>query len=311
MLDIRTNLTRKNKETPNNLNWPSVYLYTDSDFMGLHGQTKYPQKYGFTGVLRRWTHFCCSFDFLANEVQMAINGEVYEKRRDPKTYPKYKDQFYPNYKQQFGGAQILQETKDSKYILTLGRYHFDDHYAVIKYAGINAWHKTLSEEKLASLSSCEQIPDGFDNEDLITNEAKWTYPSTPLIKETEFDSETFLCTKRKKYTVVPIPIRKDTRAAMEDVCQKFGSDVKLAGDLRSLEDMQHYLQIIHSNKRFQATCGFDDGGRFSTWIPYTINSDLDLVHDVTGEIFDIGEDYHSPGWDNNAANFKKKTIKKW
>ena len=79
-----------------------------------------------------------------------MNGEVFEKVKNPKTSA--------NFKNQIGGLEVLQETNNSKFILTFGRYYFDDQRYIIKYAGVNAWNRTLSEEELESYSSCEALP---------------------------------------------------------------------------------------------------------------------------------------------------------
>ena len=58
--------------------------------------------------IRKWTHLCISFDFLANEAKFSMNGKLIEKFKDPKTSPLYENQF--------GGKNILKETKESKFM---------------------------------------------------------------------------------------------------------------------------------------------------------------------------------------------------
>ena len=161
---------------------------------------------------------------------------------------------------------------------------------------MNAWNKTLTEDELTSFSSCEQNQDTLRNGNILSRKHKWTFPSGSLIKETDFDLADFFCIEHKKNRVVPIPIKKDKKPAMVDICQKFGSSVTLAGAVRSLEDMKHLLKTTRSSKRFQKACGFADNGRLSTWIPYTVNSSYHIVHDTTGEVFDLGEEYFAFWW---------------
>ena len=42
---------------------------------------------------------------------------------------------------------------------------------------------------------------------------------------------------------------------------------------------------------FEKECGYYDEVRFRTWLPYTINNKAEIIHDITGEAYDLGEDY--------------------
>ena len=171
--------------------YPSFYLYVSSDGkVHFQDQTFYKINQTLASFARKWTHFCFSSEFPSNEVQVAINGNVFEKRTNPSTSPAYENQF--------GGGKILKETKDSVFIFTLGRYHFDNSRAVYKAAGVNAWNKTLTEDELTSFSSCEQNQDTLRNGNILSRKHKWTFPSGSLIKETDFDLADFFCIEHKK-----------------------------------------------------------------------------------------------------------------
>ena len=78
----------------------------------------------------------------------------------------------------------------------------------------------------------------------MNDETKWKYPSSPLIEETKFDKESFLCSERVVNKLVPMPIPRDSRDNMIDLCSKFGSDVNMVGTITSLEDMVDICQFF-------------------------------------------------------------------
>ena len=83
---------------------------------------------------------CWSFDFGANEFQVALNGEVFKKVKDGKKGGVYQDQL--------GGPEIFKETKNSTFSYIFGRYYFDDTRFIVKYAGVKAWNRTFTEKEL-------------------------------------------------------------------------------------------------------------------------------------------------------------------
>ena len=59
-----------------------------------------------------------------------------------------------------------------------------------------------------------------------------------------FDVNSFLCTKQRSTFLLPMAIPVDTKPAMVDVCRKFGSDVYLGGNIKSLEDIQNIREAL-------------------------------------------------------------------
>ena len=245
----------------------------------------------------KWSHFCISLDFPANEAKFALNGKLIETIKNPKTTKMYGDQF--------GGKCILDENEDSKYIFTLGRYHFDDRRDLAKYAGINAWNRTLSDEEIASYSDCVNLPDPILQGNLLSNTTKWAYPpSSPIIREETFDMNSFLCTEERRVTMFPMPIPVDTKEAMIDNCRKFGSNVYLAGDVKKPEDLKRIQETLFYNKEFRTECGLFDLWRWKTWLPYSLRDNLEYRHDITDEILDF-DNYTSPFYYGHAWSLER------
>ena len=191
-VDIRTTLTKKNRDLPSNLNWPSVYARVGGSSVGVQSIHWFDLKNKYSNInnLRKWTHVCFSFDFPANELQIALNGEVSEKVKDPKAGSKI-------YEDQLGGKLILQESENSEFFFAFGRYHFDDTRIIANYAGVNAWNRTLTKEELSELSSCERHSLGKSEGNLLNRNTKWIYPKNDtFIRESKYELTSLLCTKR-------------------------------------------------------------------------------------------------------------------
>ena len=107
-VEVRTNLSIRD-DRPANANWPALYLRVKSGQVCVTSVHCYKIKTNPPNInlLRKWIHLCFSFDFVANEMQAAINGEVFEKIKDPQTNPVYQ--------QQIGKPEILQETEKSNF----------------------------------------------------------------------------------------------------------------------------------------------------------------------------------------------------
>ena len=281
VFEVRSTLSKKLNGTPSNSNWPTVYgLVRNSkvEIQSVHGFSPLKKKIPNISLLRKWIHVCFSLDFNANEVQTAINGEVLEKVKDLKT-----SRIYQN---QLGGENILQESENSTFFFTFGRYHIDDGRHIIKIAGVNAWNHTFNDKELSKLSSCTQSLENVKDGNLISAQTKWKYPTNdPFIKESTYDLSSLLCTERRNERVVPMAIPLDTKTNVIDVCKKFGSDVNLAGTIRDIKDIEYYVQIIELSKHFKTSCGSPTGGRYFSWVPYNILTNGTIIHDLTGEIF--------------------------
>ena len=76
--ELRTTLTQRRREIPSNSNWPNVYGWIAGSKMSVQSVKgfEFQNKTANINFLRKWTHVCYSFDFLANEFQLAMNGEV-------------------------------------------------------------------------------------------------------------------------------------------------------------------------------------------------------------------------------------------
>jgi len=117
IFELRTNLTKRIKDKPSNTNWPSINTFILDNTIHIMDSAKAELvKMPRINFLRRWTNFCFSFNFPANEAKIAMNGKLLGKFKDPTTNGLYENQF--------GGKSILRETKDSKYFFTFGRYFF-------------------------------------------------------------------------------------------------------------------------------------------------------------------------------------------
>lgn len=212
------------------------------------------------------------------------------------------------YGNQFGGKSILEENQKSKFRFTFGRYHFDDRRTIAKFAGINAWNHTLSDEEIVTLSDCSTMPDKIVQGNILSNETKYSYPTTsPIIKETTFDMNMFLCTKERSVKMIPMPIPIDTKGPMIDVCRKFGSNIYLGGDIGQPEDLKKIQDILFANKEFRAECGDVDGGRYKLFLPYSIRSSGVVKHDITDEVLDF-EQYLSPFYYGHKYHYEKEML---
>ena len=297
-VDIRTTLTEKNRDLPSNLNWPSVYATTSGNSVGVQSihWFKLKNKYPNINNLRKWSHVCYSFDFPANELQIALNGEVSEKVKGKGESKIYGDQL--------GGSTILQETENSNYFFAFGRYHFDDTRIIANYAGVNAWNRTLTSEELAELSSCEQHSTGGEEGNLLNSKTEWIYQrNDTFIRESEYEVASLLCTERNKETLIPLPIPLDTKENVVDICKMFGNDVVLGGTIRGIEDIEYFREVVMvtSSKYFKESCGTPTKGRFYLWLPYHYtDNETSLLHDITGEEYTAG--FFSPDHKANRGN---------
>ena len=284
--ELRTTLNQKQRDIPSNSNWPNIYGAMNGG--GLYVQSvshsKFPNKTENINLIRKWIHACFSFDFLENEFQYAMNGYVFEKLKDFNTSKIYENQV--------GGRIILQETENSNFFFAFGRYHFDDARHIVKFAGVNAWSRTLDSEELSELSSCESHNGGDREGDILNSKTKWIYQKNdPFIRESEFDVPALLCTEKNKENIIPLAMPLDTKENVVDTCKKFGSDVVLGGTLRGIEDMEYYVHVVTeiSSKHFKESCGTPTRGRFYTWLPYNfIENGTVLVHDITKEVYTLG-----------------------
>ena len=226
-------------------------------------------------LLRKWTHYCFSLDFLGNAAQVGYNGIALEKIINLKTVPQFENQL--------GGPKVLENGPDSKFLLKLGRYFFDDSRVFANIAGIQIWNRTLSGTEIEDLSSCDPISNR-SHEHLWKN---WTFPKTDFIKEVSFEIEVLQCTKKMKEILVPMPIPPMSKTDAVNICNKFGNGAGMAGEFRDESEFHHFYSTLQNSTRFNDVCGYANGGRLKTWLPYTVRKDSKIIHDTTGEELDL------------------------
>ena len=100
---------------------------------------------------------------------------------------------------------------------------------------------------------------------------------------------------------MPVPI--DTRASMIDICRKFGSDIYLGGEIESIDDINNIRQTLFLNPNYSEECA--NYGRFTTWLPYTLQANLEIRHDITNKVLDFDQ-FKSIFNRDNAYHFEKE-----
>ena len=71
--------------------------------------------------------------------------------------------------------------------------------------------------------------------------------------------------------------------------------------------MAHIVKLIDSTEQFQQACCHMDDNRCATWIPYEVNASGIIVHDITGEVFDLGKEFYANFW-HGPLEDKPQTI---
>jgi len=92
-----------------------------------------------------------------------------------------------------------------------------------------------------------------------------------LVSLIQVEEEELVCTKYKELVNAHLPIPELNRKEANDICNKFGSDVFMAGEITSKEDFDVYYQGLVDNKWYVSACGFSDNNRLKTWMPYVVN----------------------------------------
>ena len=165
-------------------------------------------------------------------------------------------------------------------VFRLGRYYFDKAPFVGRMAGMAAWSSLLTEEQMQVWTSCR--PAVLAPGVLISTSTSWR-STGGLVTQTSVDMEELQCSKYKDLTSAHLPIPELGWDEAEELCNKFGSDVTMAGEISSLEDYDMYYAGVTNNSWYSEVCGYSDNGRLKTWLPYVVNSTgTGLVHVRSG-----------------------------
>jgi len=170
ILELRTTLTLGDRT-------PLLQLVVTSgnsglaelQFMDVH-KFSFTPGFSYVNLLRKWSAFCFSVDFQANEAQAALNGQVSAKVKNPDTAP--------NFFGRFDGNKLEADQTGARYVFRLGRYYFDNNPLVGKLAAVSAWDSILSEEQMRTRTSCSSPV--FEQGNLISARTTWT-PTASLV----------------------------------------------------------------------------------------------------------------------------------
>ena len=93
----------------------------------------------------------------------------------------------------------------------------------------------MSETELREKTSCSEI--NTEQGNLINGSTIWNITSD-LVMMVDVPIEDLKCQKKRISAFLPIPGL--TKEDAEDLCQKFGEDVHIAGYFNSKENFDHY-----------------------------------------------------------------------
>ena len=273
MLELWTTASLPEDGAPPSENYPTMNINLEEPGIWLLDQAKIPiPDWSLVKVFRKWTHYCFSFNFFANQAQVAMNGKVIATIENPKTTN-------DGYADQLGSPKIFLNNFTSKYFFVFGRYFFDGTKNYAKFAGFQVWNTTLSSDELKKLSSCEQITKKSKGSvDLILQ-----VPESNMSKLVTFDSKDLLCTKYTKETLIPLPIPPVNKVDAINACAKLGKFSEVGGEFLNEADFEHFYNVTNKNRAYSKTCSEQDAGRLKTWLPYTINNMSEITNDNTGE----------------------------
>ena len=273
LLEIRTTATVLPDGEAAAENYPTMNIALENTGIWLMDQAKLPiEGWSFPKVFKKWTHYCISIDFLGNTVQVAYNGNVFEKILKPQAT-------VVMYANQFGGQKSLDYNESSEYLFIFGRYFFDNTKVFAKYAGFYVWERLLTESELKDLSSCNYISRNIDDR-LVVN---LKYPASKWVERIDFDEQDLLCTQSKQELLIPMPIPPINKIDAVNICKKFGDFGELAGEFKNEDDFKRFYTTTNQNVAYRHVCSQSDAGRLKTWLPYTINDMSKIVNDISGE----------------------------
>ena len=270
LVEIRTTTTILPKGAPASDNYPTININVEDSGVTILQQARFPiQNWSHANVFRKWTHYCFSFNFFGNEAQVAYNGKTLKKIKNPKTS-------HVSYENQLGGPKTLENNNTSKFFFIFGRYFFDNTKVFAKYAGFKVWNRTLSEDEMKDLSSCEYVSENVNDSQNIY----FQFPKTSdYVKKASFEEDELLCSKKKQELLIPMPILPVNKLDGVSLCKLFGDDGEMAGEFKSEEDFEVFYTTTRENTAFSDICAAEDAGRLKTWLPYNVNNISLIVSD--------------------------------
>ena len=94
---------------------------------------------------------------------------------------------------------------------------------------------------MAEKTNCREI--NTEEGNLINSSTVWNL-TADLVTLTDVPLEDLRCQKKAEKINAFLPIPELTRAEAEDLCHKFGEDVRIAGEFLTTDDFDHYYDGI-------------------------------------------------------------------
>ena len=142
---------------------------------------------------------------------------------------------------------------------------------------------------------------------VVSSNSNWNLTGK-LVTRISIPIEDTICTKQNSITNIFLPIPQVTWEESYKICQRFGSDVGIAGSFEEEKDFDLFYDEIHSNRKFIDECSFHDSGRILTWLPYQVkdkkllhkSTNVELMKEQTDKYF--VEWYKGPNDDNRCGS---------
>ena len=99
--------------------------------------------------------------------------------------------------------------------------------------------RTMSERELREKTTCREVDTEQGN--LINQTTSWNL-TADLVRMIDVPIEDLKCHTRTEKINAFLPVPEVTREEAEDLCQKFGEDIHIAGEFQTREDFDHYYE---------------------------------------------------------------------
>ena len=96
----------------------------------------------------------------------------------------------------------------------------------------------MSETELAEKTNCREI--NTEQGNLINSSTTWNLTAVLVTTLTDIPPEDLRCQKKAEKINAFLPVPELTREEAEDLCHKFGEDVRIAGEFLTRDDFDHY-----------------------------------------------------------------------
>ena len=213
-----------------------------------------PRNFPFQNMLRKWVHFCTSYNRKKNSLVIYRDGRLISKNDIDIT------QMYPvgYFEEEFR----LNKTYVPGYNLRLGLYPMDNQPLFGYIADVNAWDRVLSTAEMERYSNCMQMESGNGN--LVDMESEFIISGT-LISFVTFNSNEMDCRRPNKDIFMATGARNLNAAVKQ--CDKFMKN-SLGPFWRTQEDFWR----LRSQVRGYGPEGLNEfcwhGGRNLFYVPY-------------------------------------------